>query len=219
MIYNLKPEQVAELLSQPETGLGYQVVKARFAGQYAEQTLIALNADVLVTFDQNRFAEFNRLETSFNSQKEKAPYPDITSLQVLTNPQFSNILNEGSPDKTTGAIDNSPENANGTERFVRLSHWPNDKRVDTINRRLIPGSYSTTEKDYKECKKINDDPVERYALPNNNPIFWAYYILPVITDNFQRGIVQPAYSRRGGGEEAFFNFGTANGTYQNQTPY
>ena len=128
-------------------------------------------------------------------------------------------MNESKPDKSKGAKDNPVEKVNGSEIFVRLSHWNNDKRVDKVNKRLLPGTFTTTLKDYKECNKTRDDPIERYALPTNDPILWAFHIQPKNTDTLQSGIVQPAFGRRGGGEEAYFDKGTSYGTFISQTPY
>lgn len=118
-----------------------------------------------------------------------------------------------------GAIDNPVEFANGEEVFVRLSAFDNDRRIDKENRCLRPGSFTTTEADYLVCKYLSDDPIERYALPNNDEIKWAFYIQPVGTDTLQRGTVQPANGKRGGGKEAYFEKGTAKGTFFERTKY
>lgn len=81
------------------------------------------------------------------------------------------------------------------------------------------GSYTTTMEDYIKCKAINDSPVERYALPYNDEIKFAFHIQPKKTDTLQRGTVQPANGKRGGGKEAYFANGTAAGTFLKQTSY
>jgi len=73
--------------------------------------------------------------------------------------------------------------------------------------------------DYLKCKNTNDDPVERYALPSNNKIKFAFYIQPLKTDTLQKGTVQPAKGKRGGGKEAYFAEGTSAGTFLKQTSY
>lgn len=103
--------------------------------------------------------------------------------------------------------------------FVRLSAFDDDKRVDKINNRLRPGSFTTTFRDYETCRGLNDDPVERYALPNNDEIKFVFYIQPVAKDTLQRGRVQPANGKRGGGKEVYFANGTAIGTFKLQTAY
>ena len=128
-------------------------------------------------------------------------------------------MNENKSEKEKGAIDNAVENANGKEIFVRLSGFNNDRRVDKINNCLFSSSYTTIMDDYTKCKTSNDDPVERYALPTNNKIKFAFHIQPKKTDTLQEGTVQPANGKRGGGKEAYFANGTSNGTFLKQTPY
>jgi hypothetical protein len=118
-----------------------------------------------------------------------------------------------------GAKDSSKENGSGMEVFVRLSAYEDDKRIDFQNKRLMPGSYATTEKDYNECVSINDDPVDRYALPNDEIIKWAFCTKPKASNSLQRGIVQPVFDHEGGGIEAYFENGTSNDTYFQKKVY
>ncbi len=118
-----------------------------------------------------------------------------------------------------GAIDNSKEFANGIEVFVRVSAYEDDKRIDFVNKKLKEGSYTTTEQDYKDCYSTNDDPVDRYALPNDEKIKWAFYIKPKNTNILQRGIVQPDFGHDGGGIETYFENGTSDGTYLEKRDY
>lgn len=117
------------------------------------------------------------------------------------------------------ALESNLEWASGTESFVRLSSFEKDKRIDYKNKRLLPGSYATSLNDYQICKAQNENPVERYALPTDDTIKWAFHITPSKTDSFKRGLVQPANGRKGGGVEAFFENGTANNTFVNKTAY
>ncbi len=93
------------------------------------------------------------------------------------------------------------------------------KRIDSVNKKLKPGSFTTTEQDYKDCVATNDEPIDRYALPNDESIKWAFYIKPKTSDILQRGIVQPAFDHEGGGIEAYFENGTSNGTYYLKKTY
>jgi hypothetical protein len=103
--------------------------------------------------------------------------------------------------------------------FVRLSVYENDHRIDFTMKRLKKGTYTTTCQDYKDCVDYKDDPIDRYALPNDDPVKWAFYIQPKNTDELQRGIVQPAFGHEGGGIEAFFENGTSVNTYLAKKPY
>jgi hypothetical protein len=153
------------------------------------------------------------------SLKSSLEFITLSGIVVLNEKQFRNAFNESKVFIQNGAIDNPVETGNGVEMFVRLSAFDNDRRVDKINKCLLPGSFSTTEIDYLKCKNTNDDPIERYALPSDDKIQHAFYIQPLNSDTLQRGIVQPANGKRGGGIEAYFANGTSNGTFIKQTPY
>jgi hypothetical protein len=61
--------------------------------------------------------------------------------------------------------------------------------------------------------------VDRYALPNDDTIKYSFTIIPENIDKLQRGIVQPAFEKLGGGIEAYFDKGTSNGTYKGKSKY
>jgi len=48
------------------------------------------------------------------------------------------------------------------------------------------------------------DPIDRYALPNEIPIEWAFYIQPSINDLLLRGNVKANFGKKGGGREVYF---------------
>lgn len=110
---------------------------------------------------------------------------------VLNKIPSAHILSEPT-DRAKGAIDNPVTRANGTDMFVRLSAFDNDKRIDKIGGRLLPGSFATTDSDLQNCRNYKYDPIEWYALPSNDEIKWEFYIQPLKTDTLQRGVVQPA---------------------------
>jgi hypothetical protein len=220
MYFRLSLSQESDLLNLPETGMGYQIVEATKGWNYNRERFLVLNSEVVI--EMNGFEnELIRLIFSQGifSFKARAELITLNAIKVLNEKQFRNQVNEPKNDKEKGAIDNPVENANGTENFVRLSAFEDDKRIDKIKNCLRPGSFTTTQIDYNLCKSTDDDPVERYALPNNDEIKFAFYIKPDILDTLQRGRVQPANGKRGGGQEAYFEKGTALGTLFDQTPY
>ena len=85
--------------------------------------------------------------------------------------------------------------------------------------RLKPGSFTTTFRDYTDCVSTSDDPIDRYALPNDEKINWSFYIKPKSIDILQKGIVQPAFNHEGGGIEAYFEKGTSESTYLMKREY
>ena len=48
MYFQLSAAQESELLNQPETGMGYQVVEARRGGSYTQEKFLVLNSEVVV---------------------------------------------------------------------------------------------------------------------------------------------------------------------------
>jgi hypothetical protein len=220
MYYRLTDSQENEFLRLPETGMGYQIIDAKKSGSYLYERYIVLNSEIAI--EMNGMEEYlisMVLLQGTEACKRNLEYIQLKSIQLINNKLFRDIAKEPENKKEKGAIDNPVENASGEEIFVRLSAFDNDRRVDKENRCLRPGSFTTTEADYLECKYLNDDPVERYALPSNDEIKWAFYIQPVKTDTLQRGTVQPANGKEGGGKEAYFEKGTAKGTFFKQTEY
>jgi hypothetical protein len=72
-----------------------------------------------------------------------------------------------------------------------------------------PNSYATTYFDYLICVNCNLDPIDRYALPNDLKIEWAFYIQPSTNDKYKEGVVIPNFGRKGGGKEVYFEKGTS----------
>jgi len=220
MYFKISEFQETELLNLPETGMGYQVIEARKSGDYSREKFLVLNSEVVI--EVNSFLSDNIrkvIKEGIDSIKKMADIISLYSVSVLDEDQFRMVAGEPRNKDEKGAIDNPMENASGDELFVRLSAFDNDRRIDKKNKCLLPGSFATTNLDYMACKKTNDDPAERYALPNDDEIKFAFYILPIKNDTLQRGIVQPANGKRGGGIEAFFANGTTKGTFLLQTAY
>jgi hypothetical protein len=220
MYYKLSNEQENYLINQPETGMGYQIIEAFKSGSYSKEKFLVLNSELVIETNGFKDDYVRRIiNEGISSVKTIASVISLSSISVLNENQFRNVVAESKSRKESAAIDNPVETANGIEIFVRLSAFDDDKRVDKVNKYLRPGSYTTTMEDYTKCKDTKDDPVDRYALPNNDKITQAFHIQPLKTDTLQRGTVQPANEKRGGGKEVYFDKGTANGTFIKQTPY
>jgi hypothetical protein len=220
MYFKLRASQENDLLDQPETGMGYQVVEASKSGSYTREKFLVLNSEVVIEMDNSININVRKVMVEgINSIKVTADYIILNGISVFNEKQFRNIVNESNNENERGAIENIVVNADGEEIFLRLSAFDNDRRVDKINRSLRPGSYTTSKEDYLKCKSINEDPIERYALPNNEEIKFAFHIQPKKSDTLQRGTVQPANGKRGKGKEVYFAKGSANGTFMKQTGY
>lgn len=220
MYFRLSSSQENNLLNLPETGMGYQIIDAVKSGTYHREKFVVLNSEIAIEMNGYEGDHIRKvINEGISKVKASANLITLNSLAVLSERQFRNYLGEPQNDNEKGVLDNPVESANGNEMFVRLSAFDDDKRIDKVNRCLRPGSFTTTEVDYIVCKFMDDDPVERYALPNNDEIKYAFHIQPLRIDTLQRGRVQPAYGKKGGGIEAYFAKGTSYGTFKKQTPY
>lgn len=230
MIYKLNANNAINLLKMPESGIGYQIINASLFNKYELNKFVVYNSNLIVDLDINfKSNKETIIREGYKAMLNKSPELLInnTSIKILDKKTLQEsiklsavktiLYNRHQGDK--GATDNVKENASGNETFVRVSAYEDDKRVDFINKRLVDGTYTTTLYDYLECVKTNDDPVDRYALPNDEKIKWAFYIIPKNNDVLQRGIVQPAFGHQGGGIEAFFEKGTSNETYKEKREY
>jgi len=227
MIFATKSSIQKALIDMPETGMGYQFIEAQLGSNLSTERLIIYNSELIIQFDG--FFNENRQKVILSGYDKTLKLSREVEMRMIK-PLPASLLHKDQSDKLspsslkgrhTGnpAIINPITNANGIESFVRLSAFEDDKRIDFLNRKLKKGSYTTTETDYKSCKVHNDDPVDRYALPNNDNVKWAFYITPTTSDRLQRGVVQPAFEKIGGGIEAFFKNGTSDGTFIRKTAY
>lgn len=230
MIYKAYSSDSNKLLSLPETGMGYQVIEGQITGSSTTKRYVVYNSNLIVDLDDN-FSRNKQLiiNRGYNLILNESSLLNIKteSIKLITKRSIteSRYLSESKinvnkrQSGSTGAIDNPKEYADGKEYFVRLSAFENDKRIDFEKKKLKDGTFTTTLYDYVSCVKTNDDPVDRYALPNDETIKWAFYVQPKSYDRLQRGIVQPAFGHAGGGIEAFFENGTSENTYLIKTQY
>jgi len=228
MIKRLPFSSSSNLLKMPETGIGYQIIDAVIEHRRRKERFLVYNTLLAVSFDERFFQQRRKIiREGYERTLNKASYISFESASLVNKSQLGispRLMMEGKGDKGrheggNGATDNPKENADGKEIFVRISAYENDRRIDEKNKKLLPGSYTTTHNDYLTCLTYDDDPIDRYALPNDEDIEWAFYIQPERKDELQRGIVQPAFGHAGGGIEAFFEKGTSKNTYYNKKPY
>lgn len=240
MVYELYVSAQASLLQKPETGMGYQIIEAKY-GTLERRQYVVYNSEVAIDLDSN-FLDYKtklfsnrviRHVTTRGLQKFDAiddlnllPI-ETASISVLSKNQAPKFISFSAVEKnkkkrhsgTTGALGSRVEFANGQDIFVRLSAFEDDKRIDFDEKKLKTGSYTTTDQDYKDCLSEKDNPVDRYALPNDEEIKWSFYIKPVTMDTLQRGVVQPAFDHAGGGVESYFANGTYKETYLEKREY
>lgn len=228
MIYKAQSLFSQSLLLLPESGMGYQIIDAKRHGSYTTKRFIVYNSELIVDYDSDfDFYKRKIVNESYTKMYSQSSFisleiPTLVKRTALSNVRMfseSSMNTKGRHTGGSGAVDNAPIYANGKDLFVRLSAYSDDKRVDFVKMRLKDGTYTTTEADYLDCKRYNDDPVDRYALPNDETIKWAFFVRPTSYDKYRPGIVQPANNHNGGGIEALFDNGTSDGTYIERRPY
>lgn len=210
MIYKAFSSDSNKFLSLPETGMGYQVIEGQLFGSYITKRYVVYNSNLIVDLDDNFLRNkqliinrgYNSVLNESNLLNIKTETIKPVAKRLITESRYlsdSKINVNKRQAGSTGAVDNPKEYADGKEIFVRLSAFENDKRIDFEKKKLKDGTFTTTLVDYISCVRTNDDPVDRYALPNDETIKWAFYVQPKSDDSLQRGIVQPAFGHSGGG--------------------
>ncbi len=223
MVYKISHTNSETLLEKPETGMGYQIVDAypQFRKTEAKK-FVVYNTNLAVELDSN--FNINRkkiIDDGYEYALNKAEdiVLETSSIKVLALSEYTKKYNERHSSSGNGAADSPMEYANGTDCFVRVSAYEDDKRIDLEHMKLKAGSFTTTSEDYNNCVSTNGDPIDRYALPNDEEIKWSFYIKPKSSDILQKGVVQPAFNRAGGGIEVYFEEGTSENTYLYKKEY
>lgn len=222
-----------------ETGMGYQVILAQLVNNRDRNFYIVYNSELIIDIDNDfdvfKYRAFITKGIQLSLSEASPLQIDFNSINVLSKSfskdlisRFSKKNFSGSRNKSEnknrksggkGAIDSPLESASGEEVFTRLSAFEKDRRIDLENKCLKEGSFTTTFIDYRDCVRFYDDPVDRYALPNDDEIKFAFTIVPSKIDKLQRGIVQPAFGKAGGGIESYFDKGTSHGSYIGKRKY
>lgn len=230
MLYRIYRQDAETLSEKPESGMGYQIVTASQYERTQIRKFIVYNTNLAIELDSDflyyRKKIINEGYINMLNSVEEIML-ETNSITVLDQSSFRHDIKIPDFKKKQnkrlsggrGATDSPKEYANGRDQFVRISAYEDDKRIDLEKRRLKPGSFSTTLNDYNDCVSTNDDPIDRYALPNDEGIKWSFYIRPASGDILQKGIVQPAFNHLGGGIEAYFDRGTSAGTYLYRRDY
>jgi len=230
MIFKTYFSDTLKLLTLPETGMGYQLIEGKILSEDKIRQYVVYNCELAVNLDED-FPIYRKkiIERGFSTvlNESNSLLINTESIKIITGKPLFEVKSLSTYKQSKnkrhsggkGAKENPKEYSDGNETFVRVSAYENDKRIDFKRKRLTEGSYTTTLIDYYDCITTDDDPVDRYALPNDEPIRWAFYIKPKIQDVLQRGIVQPAFGHEGGGIEVFFEKGTSDNTFFLQKEY
>jgi len=208
----LAATHVSGLLAQPETGMGYQTVEVKCTTGIRKATVY--NAELILWEEEPRtyLAEgvYQRMVKAADSIEARK----IESIRVIrpARPTRQRSAMEKFAERLLGkpATEGKQNKTNEGEVFMRFTAYPNDRRI-TSDKRLLPGTYATTEADSKNVK-TGTEAVERYALPDPKPAKYRFRIDPLKDTVYREGTVQPAYGHEGGGVEVLFDNGTDKNT-------
>jgi hypothetical protein len=208
----LLTSQIDELLTQPETGMGYQTIDADVSGRTRRATVY--NGDVLLWEDEPRAYLTASVYKDLAEAVDLLEARMIKSIRVVRRePQMRMLTSSmGSAAHVIGrpATDGAPRRTLPGDVFMRFTAYANDRRI-TAKRGLLPGTYATTEADSRAVE-TGEQAVERYALPNPLPAKYRFRIDPTKQTPYKEGTVQPADGNNGGGIEVLFYDGTAEDT-------
>jgi hypothetical protein len=142
------------LVTQPETGMGYQLVEATLLDNKIKRG-IAFNAELLVFDDEKqealRMYPYTNPYTTVLKRSAESSGSEIKTLRVLPLAGISDGVREAARalQKKAGPAKDAPkETTKADEVFKRFCAYQNDRRV-TPDGRLLPNSYATTDEDAK----------------------------------------------------------------------
>ncbi len=167
-LYKLSSDTEKDLLNRPETGMGYQIIKGlgveQFGRSTSRGTFIALNASfaIMVNEPVGQYGLSRIKENMSRIQTGEELNLGLTTIEISGINIHSGIQTNRDVQKECldiyqtkvrkpgpqGATDSTLKNANGAEIYVRLSAFPNDKRIDATKKCLLPGSFTTLNEDY-----------------------------------------------------------------------
>jgi hypothetical protein len=192
------------LLSQPESGMGFQNVEATTYDDKLKRGVV-FNAELLMFDDESRSvlrtASIRKLAESSHSS-----LVELRSLRALPGRAMA-MRDAASKAVKAGPAKEAPEDKTKEgEVFKRFVAYANDNRLRNDGG-WRDGTYATTEEDAKNVK-TGKEAVARYALPNPAPASYVFTGKPKKDTVIQRGSVEPAYGQPGGGVEVLFKKGT-----------
>ena len=236
-MFKLTKPHADTVLNLPEHGMGYQFVEVVTSAGHWEGTEFVVDGMSLAKGEQWRKGVVHNAELLILEDELHQGLPGGTYKQLLASAmKAENVVQKirvtgfsqeqqavaqlredavGYGKKPQRAADAPQEKTLADEVFKRFTAFENDRRI-TADRKLLPGTFATTEADAKNVK-TGLEAVARYALPNPKPAIYVFTVKPLKDTTIQRGIVQPDFGQPGGGVEALFGDGTAANTVTGPT--
>ena len=100
MYFKLSATQEKDLLIQPETGMGYQIVEASKAGSYKREKFLVLNSEVVIEMNENESDDIRKvMNEGISSIKMSADYITLSAISVFNKNQYRSVVNENKSEK------------------------------------------------------------------------------------------------------------------------
>lgn len=213
MRHRVEEEQRAQLLEQPETGMGFQLVPGE------EVTWLILNASVAIPLEHGEMSVDDRdwLLSEYALLPEDRVLYDRWTIYApdlfWAREREERALIDLPPYKGNIQVQQHGSYRSMTkhgEGFVRYSaFWP-DRRIEQDGS-VLGGTYATTVTD-RPMVPSGLAAVARYALPNPIPATFEYRIAPPTGRPVHCGTCIPKHGQAGGGVEIRFDTGLPSGS-------
>jgi len=214
-MFDIKYSFKSDLARQPETGMGYQIVEARFEKSERKELAIAYNGELLV-MASDLIVKIARESFDLTVLRAPSASGEIRALTVVQKSQAFALdararesigLKAATAKLGLGpANEAAEEKAKEGEVFKRFVAYEKDFRLQADGS-WSKETYATTEEDAKNVKS-GREAVRRYALPNKAPASYVWTGKPKKDTKIKRGTSQPAFDEPGGGVEVIFPDGT-----------
>jgi len=204
MPYKLNDSQIREMVTQPETGPGYQYVEATMNDRSILKGVV-VNAEVFIP--ENKIGKVIGVRhltySAILNEAERPGY--ILNLEIIQKKYLELGENKHFSKSGKPAVESPVLYTSKNQYFKRFSPYRNDRRV-LSDGRLLPGTYATTAEDAANVK-TGIEATLRYALPSDDPAIHVFQIFPPEKISMRMGIVEPANGKPGGGVEVLFDNG------------
>src|SRR5688572_19027605 len=121
MIYKASSENVAQLLSLPETGMGFQIISAHYKSEYVQHSFLILNSSIIIELNTNdREPLQNKILIGYAKSLPFLLTKELVDIQPQKDIKHLLLADGDILDRNKGAIDNPVELIANEFPFIRL---------------------------------------------------------------------------------------------------
>lgn len=184
----------------PESGIGYQLIKARPEGSLKEKSYVVFNSEIVIENNEklNTYS-YTLIGNGYHLLNE------VLNLIELEDMELEKCPENNTKDWYKTNIEAVNHKIKPHDIYIRPSVYEKDNRVDLNNKVLLPGSYVTTLENYTDCHIMSEDPFEKYSLPVRQEFLKIHYIKQTGEKNITNAIFESAFGKRGGGIKLNFS--------------